>query len=42
MTENDIGTIIVDSAIAVHKELGPGFLETVIELHSVRSVVNSL
>jgi len=31
MTENDIGSIIVDTAIAVHKELGPGLLESVYE-----------
>ena len=31
MTENDIGTIVVDCAIAVHRELGPGLLETVYE-----------
>ncbi len=32
MNENEIGTIIVDSALAVHKELGPGLLETVYEV----------
>lgn len=32
MTENEIGTIIVDTAIAVHRELGPGLLETVYEV----------
>jgi len=32
MTENELGTIIVDAAIAVHRELGPGLLETVYEL----------
>jgi len=32
MTENEVGTIIVDSAIAVHRELGPGLLETVYEV----------
>jgi GxxExxY protein len=31
MTENEIGTIVVESAIAVHRELGPGLLETVYE-----------
>lgn len=31
MTETEIGTIIVDAAIAVHRELGPGLLETVYE-----------
>ncbi|TFH13272.1 MAG: GxxExxY protein [Lentisphaerales bacterium] len=32
MTENEIGTIIVEAAIAVHRELGPGLLETVYEV----------
>jgi GxxExxY protein len=32
MKENEIGTIIVQSAIAVHQELGPGLLETVYEV----------
>ena len=32
MTENEIGKIIVDTAITVHKELGPGLLETVYEV----------
>ncbi len=32
MTENKIGEIIVDAAIAIHKELGPGLLETVYEV----------
>lgn len=31
-TENDIGTIVVESAISVHRELGPGLLETVYEI----------
>lgn len=31
MTENDIGTIIIETAIAVHRELGPGLLESVYE-----------
>lgn len=31
MTENDIGTLIVKAAIEVHKELGPGLLESVYE-----------
>jgi hypothetical protein len=29
MTENEIGTIIVDTVIIVHRELGPGLLESV-------------
>ena len=32
MTENELGTIIIESAIAVHRELGPGLLETVYEV----------
>jgi len=32
MTENEIGKIIVDAAIAVHRGLGPGLLETVYEI----------
>ena len=32
MTENEIGTLVIDSAIAVHRELGPGLLETVYEI----------
>ena len=32
MTENEIGSVVVDSAIAVHRALGPGLLETVYEV----------
>jgi len=32
MTENEIGKIVVDSAINIHKKLGPGLLETVYEV----------
>jgi len=32
MTENEIGTIVVGATIAVHRELGPGLLETVYEV----------
>jgi len=31
MTENEIGTIVVDAAIKVHTVLGPGLLESVYE-----------
>lgn len=32
MTENEIGTIVVDQAIQLHRELGPGLLESVYEV----------
>jgi GxxExxY protein len=32
MTENEIGKIVVDSAITVHRALGPGLLESVYEV----------
>ena len=32
MNENEIGKIIVDTAVGLHKELGPGLLETVYEV----------
>lgn len=32
MNENQIGTIIVEEAIRLHKELGPGLLESVYEV----------
>ena len=32
MTENEIGTIVVDEAISIHRELGPGLLESVYEI----------
>ncbi|EIM63593.1 GxxExxY protein [Desulfobacter postgatei] len=32
MTENDIAKLIVDASIQIHKELGPGLLETVYEV----------
>ena len=31
MTENEIGTICIETAIALHQELGPGLLESVYE-----------
>jgi len=31
MTENEIGNIVIDCAINLHRELGPGLLETVYE-----------
>ncbi len=32
MNENEIGTGVVESAIALHRELGPGLLESVYEV----------
>ncbi len=32
MNENEIGTQVVDAAILVHRELGPGLLEIVYEI----------
>lgn len=32
MTENEIGKVVVDCAVRLHKELGPGLLETVYEV----------
>ena len=31
MTENQVGTILINTAIEVHRQLGPGLLETVYE-----------
>ena len=31
MNENEIGTLIVDTAVYIHKNLGPGLLESVYE-----------
>jgi len=32
MTENETGTVIIECAIEVHRESGPGLLETVYEV----------
>jgi len=32
MNENEIGTVVVDAAIQVHRALGPGLLESVYEI----------
>ena len=39
MNENEIGTIIVDTAIELHKKLGPGLLENVYEAILLRLLV---
>ncbi len=31
MTENEIGTMVVETAIEIHRELGPGLFESVYE-----------
>jgi len=31
MTENEIGTIIIDQSVKIHQKMGPGLLETVYE-----------
>jgi len=38
MTENEIGTIVIETAIAMHRELGPGLLETVYEVVLAREL----
>jgi len=40
MDENEIGRIVVDSAIAIHKELGPGLLESVYEVVLARELAD--
>ena len=40
MTENEISRIVVDTALKIHKTLGPGLLESVYEVvlaHELRS-----
>ena len=32
MAENEIGSVVLETAVAVHRELGPGLLETVYEV----------
>ncbi|MFH1476435.1 MAG: GxxExxY protein [Verrucomicrobiota bacterium] len=38
MNENKTGRIVVDSAIAVHREFGPTLLETVYEVVLARAL----
>ncbi len=40
MTENEIGTMVIEAAIAVHRELGPGLLETVYEVILARELAD--
>lgn len=41
MTENEIGNIIIDCVFSLHKELGPGLLETVYETILAQMLVDS-
>jgi len=36
MTENEIGSIVIDTAFDLHKKLGPGLLENVYEIILMR------
>jgi GxxExxY protein len=38
MTENEIGKIIVNTAVNLHKDLGPGLLESVYEIILVKQL----
>lgn len=38
MNENEIGKIIVDAAVKIHKKLGPGLLESVYEVALVHEL----
>lgn len=38
MHENDIGTVIVDCAVQLHQDLGPGLLESVYEVTLARKL----
>ena len=38
MHENEIGTMIVDCAVHLHQDLGPGLLETVYEVTLARKL----
>jgi len=38
MTENEIGTLVIETAISVHRELGPGLPETVYEVVLAREL----
>jgi len=38
MTENEIGKLVVDAAVKIHRELGHGLLETVYEVVLAREL----
>jgi len=39
MSENEIGSIIIDTAVNLHRELGPGLLESVYEVILMKLLV---
>ena len=39
MNENEIGTLIIDTAVDLHKKLGPGLLESVYEVILMKLLV---
>jgi hypothetical protein len=38
MNENDVGKIIVDAAVAIHREFRPGLLESVYEGWNISNI----
>jgi GxxExxY protein len=40
MTENEISSVIMDSAFLIHRELGPGLLESVYEIVLARQLID--
>ena len=46
MNENEIGTVIINTAVDLHKKLGPGLLESVYEVilmkDGIERIVNGL
>jgi len=38
MRENEIGTVVIDCAVELHRNLGPGLLETVYEVTLARAL----
>ena len=40
LSENEIGTILIDTALEIHRELGPGLLECVYEVVLAHELIN--